>query len=457
MAVSGTTVWEVNKSAYASDSLNAGAFDPSTSGAGTDFSITTPIAFTDLVAVTTTTVSSASIGFTGAHIGNYLLIASGTGWTASSTPYRITAVSAGVATVDSAIATASSTGGTGRLGGPKATPGPIGTLCATGNTCYIKYNASDRNYDCSSSANVSGGRLELNLNQHNSTNWIGYDTTRTLNNTDVNRPQLRAGANSITVMYFNRAGIVSNLDFGKVASQTSVTGFSDGNSNGAAVLRRSTATSLATGFVISNNLNPSRQLLALTCATGISIGSFHALLWDSAAIGSTSIGVSVAGQYCRLRRVAAINGTGSATGFSFGANYSSLDMCLAYGNAGSGFSWGTAYQTIMRDCISVNNAGWGYLATGALTSASYLVRCAGYGNTLGHYHSNVSVPLDEYITLTANPYDDAGSLDFTPNATSGLGDGVLFDIPGLTGTALQDIGPYQSQPSAGSTTSYFAF
>lgn len=110
---SNNTWWAIYPST--GDDNNGGAFI--STGSGTDFSLqgSAQQVYTDLVAVTGTTISSVARAFSSVDVGNVINITSGTGWTTGR--YQINSVVAGVATVDRTIATASSTGGHGNYGG----------------------------------------------------------------------------------------------------------------------------------------------------------------------------------------------------------------------------------------------------------------------------------------------------------------------------------------------------
>jgi len=147
MALSAETFWRVRVDG--SDTLCSGCFDPSVSGAGTDYTEQTSaqLALTDLASTTPyTTITSATGGFTAAMIGNGIYIASGTGFTAGR--YIITGVTnTNTATIDRACAAASASGGVAYLGGALATPWVIKTIAPFtanyGNVVYIRGQGSN--------------------------------------------------------------------------------------------------------------------------------------------------------------------------------------------------------------------------------------------------------------------------------------------------------------------------
>jgi hypothetical protein len=102
------------------------------------------IAYTDLVAVSSTTFTSAANPFTPNLIGNSIQILSGTGFTAGI--YIISSLSVSTATFHTAAATLGSTGGTGNLGGALATVHKAcGITGISTNYIYVKGSAGTIN------------------------------------------------------------------------------------------------------------------------------------------------------------------------------------------------------------------------------------------------------------------------------------------------------------------------
>lgn len=159
MAIPATQVWEVRPT---NGTANAGGgFDPSVASPGTDYSQqnAVQVAYTDLViGGTTTNLSSAGTPFTSAHVGNTIAITGGTGFTVGL--YSVRSVAAGIATMDRAVGTGGSTGGTGNLGGARSgfTVGTT-TLQASlvaGNKVWVKNEAWNEavNFTVAGSANL---------------------------------------------------------------------------------------------------------------------------------------------------------------------------------------------------------------------------------------------------------------------------------------------------------------
>jgi hypothetical protein len=155
MAIGQNTQWRIR---VGGDNLNSGGFDPTISGAGTDYTDqdAPQLSLTDLATggAGSTTLSSAAGGFTSAMIGNCIRIASGTNFVAGY--YFVTAYgSANSVTLDrSPSPSGSGSGGTGRLGGAfsgienfntgggLALPAITSPL-APGHTVYVRGSGSD--------------------------------------------------------------------------------------------------------------------------------------------------------------------------------------------------------------------------------------------------------------------------------------------------------------------------
>lgn len=136
MALSASVVWEVRASVGAD--TNGGAFDPSVTSPGTDYSQqnSAQVAFTDLViGATTTNLTSVLNPFSSASVGNIVNITSGSGFTTGR--YTVVSVSGVTATMDRSVGTTASTGGHGALGGALETLGGLQTA--------VRANTSEAN------------------------------------------------------------------------------------------------------------------------------------------------------------------------------------------------------------------------------------------------------------------------------------------------------------------------
>lgn len=162
MAVNATAVWRVRTGG---NNANGGGYDAGIAGAGTDYSQqdAAQLTLTDIACSNTTTVTSATGGFTSAMIGNAIWI---TGGGASAGPYFITArTDTNTITVDRTPGTVSA--GTGRVGGAWANPTVNwnATWMVAGVIMYIRGSGSNHptsiDYTPTAVATVSGSSTRL--------------------------------------------------------------------------------------------------------------------------------------------------------------------------------------------------------------------------------------------------------------------------------------------------------
>lgn len=179
MAVNATAVWRVRTGG---SNANGAGFDPAISGAGTDYSQqdTAQLTVTDIACSASTTVTSATGGFTSAMIGNAIWI---TGGGASAGPYFITArTDTNTITVDRTPGTV--TNGTGRVGGAWANPTTNwnATWMVPGVTMYIRGAGSNHptsiDYTPTTVATVTGSsNLPIRIIGENGRPMLGASGT----------------------------------------------------------------------------------------------------------------------------------------------------------------------------------------------------------------------------------------------------------------------------------------
>ena len=164
-----------------------------TGASGTDYSQqdSVQIARTDLVidATTDTDITSAATPFTTAEVGNLINITAGTGFTVAR--YEITAVAAGVCTLDSAVGTLGSTGGSGSMGGAMTLNDyNITPVSLNGQIAYIANDAT----------HTLTAAIALNTTTTSGKILVeGYNTTRGDSPTGSSRPLVAAGAYAVDI------------------------------------------------------------------------------------------------------------------------------------------------------------------------------------------------------------------------------------------------------------------
>lgn len=427
MAIGVATIWRVRTGG---NDANGGGFDATISGAGTDYSQqdSPQLSLTDIACSATTTVTSATGGFTSAMIGNAIRISGGgatAGW------YFITArTDTNTITVDRTPGTV--TAGTGKVGGGVLTPKSVldnanatGSKCVAGNTIYIQGAGTDT----PSSADYT---------------WTGYYTpvagTKTEGFVRVKGENGRPRLHCNGLMFYLVNGVeFENLYLSTTSNSNALNGILNGNNN--------------TGMVVRN--------CVIDCAgqsscVGIQFNNSGAM-YDSEVIGATSptansgshgvmgigFGVELIGNRIHHCRDAGIYfGNASFTGrcernqvyanIGDGVYIGGTDTVsgsIAYntidGNSGHGINVNTTaavmWHAIHSNIISNNLGSSKYainLAAGATALNDRAKRFCDFNtiyNNTGTYN-NISAGAND---ITLNPtYANAGSYDFTPGNAS---------------------------------------
>jgi hypothetical protein len=369
--------------------------------------------------------------------------------------YEITGITSTTWTVDRNVVTSgTTTNATGNMGGAVDHPGTIGAIAASGNTIFKKYSATAYTFG-SGGSNTSGGTVTFS---QTGISLIGYDTTRTYNNTDANRPICRPSANSLLLFNCNAQIKFLNLDFDNPATaKTGTTGISGPQ-------------------LVKNCRFNTYQQFAIQCAQGsqiidcefISCGSANATLYmpnPATAIRCIFKACSTAGASaavvlmnnsagCVAIDCVAIDTVGGGSAF-FGGSY--LVGCLARnggtGSGATGFN-ASSFAAVYEGCVSELNTGNGF-ANASSIRGTLAIRCFTRSNTVGAFKDGQWGP-DQQIScgvLTGDGFTNAPAYDFSTNATAGAGAalrGLTVTFPGGTTTSYPDAGPAQhADPASG--------
>lgn len=384
---------------------------------GTDFSQQDTAQATGTVTSATTTVTATTGIFTSSMIGNYI--------TDGTTFKQITAfTSATIVTVDSAPTW---TAATIFVGGALATPGKAGLIHVAGNTIHVKAGTYSIT---SASTNVAGGCPSLTAGlAATQTRLIGYQTTRGDNGT---KPLLQAsGISTATIVTAGTACRVDNISVDG-ATLTAIRGFQIGSgANAPLAIRCKAANCTNSGF--AGATGATCELCETTgCLTQPSFNSgVHYI--GCVARANTASGFTAPGSATDCY---SINNTGASTiGFA-GIVGGTIRNCTAYGNGSHGFSWtGSTNGGVATNCLAVNNSGFAF-AVAASYDGGLIQNCATFNNTSGAIQSNFTVASQiGNIVLSADPFNAAGSLDFSLNNVSGGGAACrAAGFPATTGT-----------------------
>jgi len=420
MSITATAIWECRTTG---DDTNGGGFDPKVSVPGTDFSQqnTPQITFSDLVIgnPSNTTVTSAGNPFGATSPGNFIHVTGGTGFTVGW--YEILSVSGTTATLDRVVGTAGSTGGTGKLGGSMASPGKVAGLMTGGNVCYIKNTGT---YTITStSAGVPNSVIVPPQGVSNTapTMFVGYNTTRTVTNTDVG-PTINMGAGggsspSAVIQLGNPPQVFRNVTLTNTSAFSNWVGVQITNATGTG------------GFVVErvqvNNLVGGFQILP---------GQISDIrLFSCYAFGCTSYGYNP--QQAGITFVQCTSDTcgtigANASGFLLQANNILCVQCLAINNNGSGFDQNIFNVSggMFIDCDAYNNRGSLPNGCGFITGTGVmiLVNCAAFGNQYNDIRDNLDLTpnfFNRVIACACQTYTTA-SFNIISNLTTGPSVGV---------------------------------
>lgn len=475
MAIGAGAVWEIRTTG---DNLNGGAFDSTITGAGTDYSQqdSAQLVRSDLATsgAGSTTLTSATGGFTALMVGNAIQISSGTNFTAGF--YFITGFTdANTVTLDrSPTPSGAGSGGVGRVGGAHAYPHHAAANAVDGNKIYIKagtYNVS------STTNNVDGGRLTI-INGVSTAPIviIGYSTSRD----DGGQAELKAtiaGAGNIMLgLSSTKYVVINNLILnGYNVEPSTKHAWTLLATNGATCVLINCIFKGTSSSAISQASNSNTNVtIALDCTfsdcqyvlsqTGSSVShtdAFVRCVIRSMTGGGFSFPVASAGQILTVDIRHCLFYDNAGVGIYVDAGYagrtSTIDIqnCTfdACGSHGIQFA-SSNYTPLVANCLFTNGGGYGITANSTHANAR-VYNCAFYNNTSGQT-SNIQ-NVTGSVALSADPYTNRTGKDFTLNNASGggaaaRGAGVPGKIGDLTPLGYMDVGAYQHPDAGGGTT-----
>jgi len=382
---------------------------------GTDWSLQNgaQYAVTDAVTAGTTTITSVAANFGTDVVGNILYITGGTGAIVADRYQIITRASSTSITVDRSTGLTAGTGATLNIGGACASAAEVAGDAIAGNIIFVKYNASAYS-QTSAVANVAAG----SITPTSDVLVIGYDTTRTTNNTDANRPTIRLNVSTANVFGGTGTYTVQNFNIDCNSQTTSRAWFARG------LVNRVTVTNCTNGAFATNGGSISQVFDATaTGCSSVSVfgvgGSAAFDCWYCEAYDNTVTAFSsLFGCYgC----IADSNSGASSDGFS---SVVSLQDSVAYNNGRDGVrngsSNGQAY--IVNNVISESNTGWGFNMTHT-TAYSLLKNVAYFGNGSGAVTNTTAghAVLFNSISGGSSFFTNAASGDFSLNNTASAG------------------------------------
>ena len=428
MAIPPGSIWEVRTTG---NDANGGFFVPGSGGTDYSQQDSAQLSVSDVVTNGTTTATSVTGGFTAAMVGNGINIAG--------TIYEVAArTDTNTITLDRTASSAS--GQTGKVGGAVATIGKaMGVIADSsagntgGNTVFIKSGT----YTSGGSCYPPGATVV--------TRWIGYDTTRTVSNTDANRPLFQASGLTLNYVLYH---YVRNL----VVDSVTKAGGSGLLGNSGVVTERCKVKN-ANYLNFQNNLCKAIACEVDTCLSGFD-SPFTTQVWyqDCEAHDCTNTGFNLNNAYLS-RCISYRNATGfEHTSTVYASDYS---QCVAYGNSGDGFKSPntTLASSSYENCVAWGNGGYGF---NFQTSAPVAVlRGVAVGSNSSANFSATTMASTGQVALSADPFTSGSGGDFSLNTTSGGGAvlraaGLPATFPAGTTASYLDIGAAQHQDTGGS-------
>jgi hypothetical protein len=460
MALASTIDWEVRTTG--SDS-NGGGFD--TAKAGTDYSQQDAAQATgvNLTVDATTNTKVTPDGYTpnaSTDPGNVIQITTTGGGAAFTTGfYEITSVTGGEWVLDRSPAATSSSGAHWSFGGGLASPGMASGAAVGSNIIYLKSGT----YNCSSSDNVSGGKFTLPGGSSAAcTTLVGYSTTRTLTNTDT-KPILQSATstNNNTICTTNSDCTVRNIDFENANSDTGCTAISTG-ANLYVTIENCKINGYKTGidFIVAGGsavITGCEIILANEAnAIGINDGNqcYIGGCYIHGGTSATSNGI-VTALDCTIDRTIIANITGSTSnGINVGGRNPIITNCTIYNVSQDGIinTGGTNQGGLVRDTIVASCGRYGLNMITAVDNWRVL-NLAGYNNTTANTNATTTLGAQNTLALSATPFTNAGSGDFSLNNSAGggavvRGAGYPGTYPGGSSVSSPDIGAVQTASAA---------
>ena len=488
MALSASMAWEVRSGG---SSTNSGGFKAGASGTDRTQQDAAYITFTDLVidAVDNTKVTSAGNPFDSTSPGNTIRVSGGTGFTTGT--YEILSVATGVATLDRAVGTTSSTGGTGTLGGGKVRLEDVDSVIVAGNTVWmlggLTYTRTTTNTLTADGTAAAPIRV------------VGYAAGSRTDTalTEASMPIMTSATNSVALLSLNAAPFWSfrNIKFthtagtrgAGVVNVTAVTDYGPRFENCvwdgclSAVVQGSSAGLAYRGAFLFNCTIRNCTSHAINWGGGTSANNqlycdscyFH----DNAGACVTTTAAALTGFYvarCVFDSSTGASGYGvwvqSTTGGPINATLQ-IDSCVFWNNAQSGlrFEYTTGRHALVQvtNNIFVSNGAYGVscATAGVLDSnGGAFARCnAFYGNSTNPRQNFVTGEGD--VTMTGTPFNNAASADFTLDNTASEGAAIravnfptsVGAVGATAGTNYGDIGALQAQATAGGGTVAYGF
>jgi hypothetical protein len=409
MAFHAATEWDVRTTG---NDANGGGWQVGSTGTDRSQSDAAYQAYTDIVIDHTanTKITSAAHPFDATSVGNILNITAGTGFTVQRV--QIVSEAAGVATCDKAVGTIDSTGGTGNLGGSLLTVQAAVNLVVDGNRVHVKAGTYTITTKISLS-HVQAPNMEI----------VGYGATHDDHGT---RPLITTATNSTRVFDMvavsaTRGGWrLAHLSLSNTASVRAEGIYpSAGNDRIEMFIEDNILDGFTTAIpynatIVGNEIK--------NCTNGISTdASFVKDNWihDNSAYGITGIGtydyISIIGNLITHNNIG-VNDSGSYSRLHLYGNTVAFNTSHGVQGSNDGTMW---WLYVFENNIFYGNGGYGVRLPAGLTYVP-INRNNAYGANTPAGRYNLGVGYGD-VTLTADPFTDSATDDYSLNSTAGGG------------------------------------
>jgi hypothetical protein len=467
MAINATTNWYIRVSGNV---LNGGGYDSGISGAGTNFADqdSPQLSLSDLATPSagSTTLTSATGGFTTAMIGNCIRIASGTNFTAGY--YFITArTDTNTVTLDrTPSASGAGASGVGRVGGAFA------TLASLHNGGSITLPTITTPLAAGHIVNIrgSGGENPASAD-YTSTGYFTFPSGDWTNGPIVFRGyngRPRHDGNGLT-FYNCSYQQFENLHCKFTGNGNPVEGFIDGNThlhctnvwvdqNGVDQTGIQEVTSIR--FCRFFNTGTSTAGTSARVAFSIASNGFNGACSYNIIQGWRGGGITAAGiPHLSFNIIANCKSHGIVLSIADSVRGLVVTSNSIYNNTGDGIRMSdsnTIAQAYLHDNIIESNGGYGINCTVNSTALNdrfirtNMLRNFFFNNTSGNQQNKSAGAND--VSLSGSAFTNASAGDFSLNNTLGGGASVRsaqIVFPGTAGTSYPDGGAIQAQASGG--------
>ncbi len=409
-----------------------------------------------------TGVTSATHTFTQADVNNSINISAGAGFTTGR--YQILSVSGGTATIDRS-AGLSLTNGTWTEGGALDNVSTLAGAMVGSNKAWIQKGT----YSISATSTFTAA----SVTPSNTVAWseiIGYNTARGDISPGVNaanRPLIQITTANNILAFNNTGWMIRNIILGG-SGATPGRAITFSAALGRAINCK--VTSFSTTGVTGGG---SDTIVAYSEFTGGTSGdainiTARAIAFNNWIHDNASNGINMAGEGIALFNTIS-NNSGSHQGIVMSGGSMAFRNTI-YNSGSHGILLNTTALTnfYVTGNILANNGGYGLAATNSAYPArwewdgnAYYTNTSGNRNNLDDTGSAIAIDLSgPYsntldVTLSATPFNNAASNDFTLNNTAGGGAaarafGVPNAFPGLSQASYNDMGAFQHQDAGGS-------